>query len=87
MRPLRQWSLVRVLVACIAWVLVWTLVPLVSVALTLRSQMAEVSAAGSGGIGAVSSGVNGALVFVPPALFFVMWVIARRRGRRTQQAA
>jgi hypothetical protein len=46
----------------------------------LRSEMAGLS--GTGGVGAVSVGVNTLVVILPPALFFLAWFIARRRNSR-----
>jgi hypothetical protein len=80
MRPLAQWSVLRVVLVCVSWVVLCALVPMVWVAIQLRSEMAGLS--GTGGVGAVSVGVNTLVVILPPVLFCLAWFIARRRNSR-----
>ena len=80
MRPLAQWSVLRVVLVCVSWVVLCALVPMVWVAIQLRSEMAGLS--GTGGVGAVSVGVNALVVILPPVLFCLGWFIARRRNTR-----
>jgi hypothetical protein len=84
MRPLAHWSSARVLLACIGWVVLTLLGPAVWVMIQLRLQMAETSAAGSGGIGAVSAGVSEPVVLLPPLLLVTAWLMARLRARRSR---
>jgi hypothetical protein len=82
MRPLAQWSFFRVLLVCTGWVVLCLLVPVLWVAIQLREQMAVESAAGSGGIGAVSFAVNELVVLLPPLVFYSAWIWTRQRARR-----
>jgi hypothetical protein len=84
MRPLARWSFARVLLLCIGWVVLCVLGPIAWVAVQLTLQMTAASAAVAGGVGAVSVGINGAVVLLPPVLFVATWLIARRRARRDQ---
>jgi len=77
---LRQWSFAKVALVSTAWVVVCFVViaawPLIAI-WTAYSQFE-----GSGGIGAVSFGINAltlAIPIVPPILLFVAWLAARRR--------
>jgi hypothetical protein len=79
MRPLSKWPLPGVVLACVIWIVLCVLVPVVWVEIKLRSEMAELS--GSGGVGSVSVGVNTLVVILPPVLFCLAWFIARRRNR------
>jgi hypothetical protein len=79
MRPLAQWPVLGVVLVCITWVVLCVLVPLIWVAVKLRSEMAGSS--GTGGVGGVTIGVNTLVVVLPPVLFCLAWLIARRRNR------
>ncbi len=82
MRPLAQWSFFRLLLVCTGWVVLCLLVPVLWVAIQLREQVAVESAAGSGGIGAVSLAVNELVVLLPPLVFYAVWIWTRQRARR-----
>ena len=77
MRPVAQWSVLGVALACASWVVLCMLVPLVWVAITLRSEMAGLS--GTGGVAGAAAGVNTLVVILPPVLFCLTWFVARRR--------
>ena len=82
MRPLGQWSFARVLLVCTGWVVLCLLVPVLWVAIQMRERVAVESAAGSGGIGAVSFAMNELVVLLPPLLFYATWIWTRQRARR-----
>jgi hypothetical protein len=79
MQALRHWSFGKVLLACVAWVLLivvaaagWFFFPASGVFF---------GSAESAGIGAVSIGVNLlvlAIPFVPPVVLIVAWFVVRR---------
>ena len=80
MRPLRDWSFARVVLACIGWV--GCCIALAALGLFLAFRGASVAGSGSGGIGAVSFGVNElvlAIPVAPPVVLLVAWLIVRRR--------
>jgi hypothetical protein len=82
MQALRHWPFARVLLASVAWVLLCLLM----MAAWIYVQVHQVfdPSTGSAGIGAVSVGVNAlipAIVFVPPVILTVAWLIMRRRRR------
>ena len=79
MRPLAQWSVLRVVLVCVSWVVLSVVVPMVWLEIQLRSEMASLSGTGGGVVGAVSVGVDALVVILPPALFCLAWLIARRR--------
>jgi hypothetical protein len=79
MRPLAQWPVRAVVLVCFTWIVLCLLVPLIWVAIKLRSEM--VTSSGSGGVGGVSVGVSTLVVILPPMLFCLAWLIARRRNR------
>ena len=79
MRPLAQWPVLGVVLVCATWVVLCVLVPLVWVAIKLRSEVAASS--GSGGVALIAIGVNTLVVILPPVLFCLAWLIARRRNR------
>jgi hypothetical protein len=77
MQALRAWSFARVLLLSGAWILVWILAAVAWVLFQFRN--VEVSS-GSGGIGAVSFGLNVLLLLVPiapPVVVIVAWLVAR----------
>jgi hypothetical protein len=78
MRRLSDWSFVRVLLLGGSWVLVCVLATAGWVLFQFWDFFRASS--GSGGIGAVSFGLNGlllAILFVPPVALIVAWLIAR----------
>jgi hypothetical protein len=80
MPALRHWSFARVLLACVAWVVL----SLALVALWIFLQIFWTSGIGSGsaGIGAVSIGINELMLVVPvapPIVLLIAWLIVRRR--------
>ena len=80
MRPLRDWSFARVVLACIGWV--GCCIALAAFGLFLVFGGASATASGSGGIGAVSFGVNElalAIPVAPPVVLLVTWLTVRRR--------
>jgi hypothetical protein len=80
MLNLRTWSFARVLLACVAWVA--CCIALTALWLFLAFRGAFDAGSGSGGIGAVSFGVNQlvlAIPVVPPVVLLVAWLIVRRR--------
>jgi hypothetical protein len=79
MRPLAQWPVFGVVLACILWVVLCVLAPLLWVEIELRSEVTGLS--GSGGVAAASFGVDAFVVVLPPLLFWLTWFIARRRNR------
>jgi hypothetical protein len=77
MQTLGNWSFVRVLLVSGAWILVCILAAGAWVLFQFRN--VEVSS-GSGGIGAVSFGLNVLLLLVPiapPVVLIVAWLVAR----------
>ena len=80
MRPLRDWSFARVVLACIGWV--GCCIALTALWLFLAFRGAAGAGSGSGGIGAVSFNVNElvlAIPVVPPVVLLMVWLIVRRR--------
>ncbi len=83
MRPLREWSFVRVSLVCIGWVLLW----IVTVFVWLLASFYGTAPpdTGSGGLGAVSVGIPEFaiwLLFVPIPILLISWSIARLRSKR-----
>jgi hypothetical protein len=80
MQPLRTWSFARVALTAGAWILVCLFAAVAYVLYQFRGLF--VSSSGSGGIGAVSSGLFNLLTLVipllPPVALIVAWLIARR---------
>ena len=78
MQALRHWSFGKVLLASVAWVLL----SLVVVAVWLFFQVSGFYFQGEGaGVGAVSIGINEAMLaipIVPPMILIVAWFVARR---------
>jgi hypothetical protein len=78
MQALRLWSFGKVLVACVAWFLL----SLVVIAVWLFFQVSGFYSQGEGaGVGAVSIGINEAMLaipIVPPMILIVAWFVARR---------
>ena len=79
MTSLRSWSLGRVLLVCVGWIVL----SLVAIVLwMLQSLWIANSGTGSGGIGAVSIGINALVLAVPvapPIALIVAWLIVRVR--------
>jgi hypothetical protein len=83
-RTFRSWSLWRVLLLSVAWVVLCVLAVVAWVALQFSGQMIESS--GSAGVGAVAVGISElvlAIPVVPPIILFVAWLVARRRNSST----
>ena len=79
MQALRDWSLARVLLVSVGWILLCVLTSVAWVVFQLRSALSESS--GSGGLGAVSMGISELLLWIPVlpvVLFLVAWLVARR---------
>ena len=79
MPPLRDWSLARVLLLSVGWILLCVLTTAAWVFVRFR-QVFDAST-GSGGIGAVSFGINAlvlAIPLAPPAILILAWLIAQR---------
>jgi hypothetical protein len=77
MHALRSLSFARVLAVTAIWILLCLLITVGWVAFLFRSVM---SSSGSGGIGAVSIGINLLLLLIPigpPLLLIVAWLAAR----------
>jgi hypothetical protein len=78
MKPLREWSFARLMLACIGWVILCLLI----FALWLYSEIRADLASGSGGIGAVSVGIAEPVIYIPlgpPIILVLAWLIARWR--------
>ena len=78
MQALRNWSFARVLLLCGGWILVCVLTT--AAWLFIRFRNFEAST-GSGGIGAVSFGINILVLLIPlapPVMLIVAWLIAHR---------
>jgi hypothetical protein len=80
MRRLAEWPVLGVVLVCISWVLLCLLVPPVWMSLQMRRQMAIVER--TGGVEAMSVGVDGLVVLLPPLAWCVAWLVARHRARR-----
>lgn len=79
MQILRLWSIWKVLSVSGGWVLLCILFLVVRFAIQVRGLWAA-SSAGSGGIGAVSVGINPITLLIPfgpPIVLIVAWLIAR----------
>ena len=80
MQALQSWSFARVLLVSGAWLLLWVLVA--AAWLFVRLGLLNARSSGSGGIGAVSVGMNEimlAIPVVPPIILIVVWLVARWR--------
>jgi hypothetical protein len=77
LQPFRSWSFARVLLLCVAWVLL----DVVLFACWLYFQIREMEASGSAGIGAVSVGFGDSVVLtvlvLPPVVLILAWLIMR----------
>jgi hypothetical protein len=85
MAALRSWSFARVLLVSVAWIIVCVLVFVAWIVFQLRGPL--IGPSGSGGVGAVSVGINElilAIPVVPPILLVLAWLIARVRGNSPQ---
>jgi hypothetical protein len=71
---LADWSLGRIVLLAAAWVLLCIVGVAASLVLQFRGAYQE---SGSGGIGAVSFGINALVLFGPPVILMVVWLIAR----------
>jgi hypothetical protein len=82
MTILRDWSLLKVILVSTAWVVVVVCATVAWVVLPI----AWPSGAGSAGIGAVSIGltvdVAGLVLFGPPLIVILTWIVARTRRSR-----
>jgi hypothetical protein len=79
MLDLQAWSFWNVLLVSLGWIV---LVPVIIAAWILLPAFFGDSATGSGGIGAVSFGMNvliaPLILFGPPAVLFAAWLLLRR---------
>ena len=80
MRRLAQWPAIGGVLVCITWVLLTMLVPSLWMMIEMRREMARLEA--TGGVGGVAVQQGGSIVFLPPLVFWLTWLIARRRARR-----
>ena len=79
MQALRNWSFARVLLLSGGWILVCILTT--AAWLLLRVRHVFDASTGSGGIGAVSFGINAlvlAIPLAPPVILIMAWLIAHR---------
>jgi hypothetical protein len=79
MHALQSWSLARVLLLSGAWILLCLVAAVAWLA--VRLGIFSAASAGSGGIGAVSIGINVLLAILvgPPIMLIVLWLVARWR--------
>jgi hypothetical protein len=80
MQALRDWSFARVVLVCLAWVV--AVVLLVATWLFWIFRPTIETNTGSGGVGAVSFGVNDLVLLIPigpPVLLFLAWLLVRWR--------
>jgi len=78
LKALRDWSFARVWLVSVAWILLCVLVAVAYVLFQFREFISASS--GSGGIGAISFGVNVltlAIPLLPPIVLFIAWLVAR----------
>jgi hypothetical protein len=80
MKPLREWSLGRVLLVCAGWVVL----SLALIAFWIFVQIAWTAhiGSGSGGIDAVSIGISELMLAIPvapPIVLLLAWLFARAR--------
>jgi hypothetical protein len=80
MLNLSEWSFARVLMVAVAWLILVVGWEVLQFYLLYRRMRAE-SGMGSGGIGAVSSGIAIPLLFGPPILLLLVWVVLRYMQR------
>ena len=79
MKSLRHWPFARVLLASSAWVFCWLLVATGWLVFQFVGVLTA-SSAGSGGVGAVTFGVNVLMLAVPlgpPVALMVAWLLLR----------
>ena len=78
MLHLSEWSVARVLLVSVAWVILVAGWQVIQFYLLYRHMRAESAATGSGGIGAVV-GASGPVyvLFGPPLLLLVVWLVLR----------
>jgi hypothetical protein len=84
MQSLRYWSFWRVLLASGGWFVFCVLITAAWAAFQFRRELTSLTSSGSGGIGAVSAGINEPflwLVVLPPIILMVAWFMARWMGR------
>jgi hypothetical protein len=79
MLDLRRWSLARLIVTSLLWIVIVPLLVVGSVALRIYI---ETRNSGSSGIGGVYYGGEGwlalAVLFGPPLIVAVLWIVSRR---------
>ena len=77
LQRLRRWSLLKLVLVCVAWLAVCILAPIASMAVMFL--FLTMSDSGSGGIGAVSSGFPILpVVFGPMIVLVALWIVAKR---------
>jgi hypothetical protein len=79
-RRLQQWSFAQVLLVSLAWVVLLVALEAGFIYWQMRAAMAE---SGSGGIGAVSTGLIELIIVLailigPPAVLMTAWLVLRR---------
>jgi hypothetical protein len=79
-RALQQWSFAQVLLVSLAWVVLTVALAAAYIYLQIRAAMV---ASGSGGIGAVSTGLGPLIIILailmgPPAVLMTAWLVLRR---------
>jgi len=80
MQAVHSWSFARVLLLSGAWIFLCVLVAAAWIAFQLG--VFSAASSGSGGIGAVSFGINAlvlAIPVVPPIALILVWLVARLR--------
>lgn len=83
MQFLRHWSFLKVLLMAASWIVLCVVLTVGWMWFQVRRQLSVSSGAGSGGIGAVSFGINLpviAVVILPVILLVVAWLISRWFG-------
>jgi hypothetical protein len=79
-RALQQWSFAQVLLVSLAWVVLIVALAAGFIYWQIRAAMAQ---SGSGGIGAVSTGLGPLIIILailigPPAILMTTWLVLRR---------
>ena len=76
---LSAWSFARVLLVGVAWIILVVGWQVFRFYLLYRRMRAESEGVGSGGIGAVSGGIAVPVLFGPPILLLIAWLVLRYR--------
>ena len=79
MLNLGEWSFARVLMVGVAWIILVVGWQVFQFYLLYRRMRVESEGVGSGGIGAVSGGIAVPVLFGPPILLLIVWLVLRYR--------